>query len=190
MRQKWGWATFWAIFFTNKSGHPDYSSGHFCLVSLFGQRFLFGMLFFSFFRRKGEAGRVTRLHEFSPIGWLFSLGSFFLITEVCSPNLWATFSLGKSYAVILTKRWVGLHFGRFVFTISSGHPGSRRVCLTDLALWSCLTKIPNSKFAPISRIFGRFKIWQKCDLKTWKKNFFATSDDRELFLLWHIKHIN
>jgi hypothetical protein len=52
--------------------------------------------------------RVTRLGQFSPIGRLFSLGTFSKIT-----NLWATILSGKLVNQILTKNWVGLYLGRF-----------------------------------------------------------------------------
>jgi hypothetical protein len=55
---------------------------------------------------------VTGLAEFLAVGRLFSLGSSFENYE-SSPHFWATFSLSLSYASILTKKWFGLHFGRF-----------------------------------------------------------------------------
>jgi hypothetical protein len=67
------------------------------------------------------ASRVTSLGEFSPIGWLLTLGSF-LMTEVCSSNLWTTFSQCISNVSILTKNGLSYIFGEF-FTNSSGHPG-------------------------------------------------------------------
>jgi hypothetical protein len=45
------------------------------------------------FRFKGRT-RVTRLGEFSPIGRLFALCSFFE-NYGCSPQFWATFSVVK-----------------------------------------------------------------------------------------------
>jgi hypothetical protein len=46
--------------------------------------------------------RVTRSGEFSPIGWVFTLGSFF---ENCrnSPHIWATLFHGYVYTLILAK---------------------------------------------------------------------------------------
>jgi hypothetical protein len=46
--------------------------------------------------------RVTRFGEFSPIGRLFSLGSFWKITEVAT-KMRATFFHVKMYALMLTK---------------------------------------------------------------------------------------
>jgi hypothetical protein len=53
-----------------------------------------------------EAFRVTRLDEFLPFGWLFTLAMFYK----SSANFWATFSMQLS--ISLAKQWVGLHFGR------------------------------------------------------------------------------
>jgi hypothetical protein len=50
-----GWATFWAIFFTDSSGHPVLQQ---VPISL------------------------TTLGEFSPVGQMFTLGSVLKITEV------------------------------------------------------------------------------------------------------------
>jgi hypothetical protein len=55
--------------------------------------------------------RVTGLGEFSRIGWFFSLGQFFNYKS--SLNLSHFFPRCDSYALILAKKWVGLHFGRF-----------------------------------------------------------------------------
>jgi hypothetical protein len=66
--------------------------------------------------------RVTRLGEFSPIGWLFTLGSFLKMTKVAQiyglhfPNVSATCVL------ILRKNGLGYLLGAF-FANSSGHPG-------------------------------------------------------------------
>jgi hypothetical protein len=43
---------------------------------------------------------------------LFTLGSYFFIADVHSPQIWSTFFHGKGEALILTKKCVGLHFGR------------------------------------------------------------------------------
>jgi hypothetical protein len=54
---------------------------------------------------------ATRLGEFSPIGWLFTLGSIFKLHNQAtflgyfSPRLWLR--------IIYDKRRGGLHFGRF-----------------------------------------------------------------------------
>jgi hypothetical protein len=54
---------------------------------------------------------VTRLGENSPNGRLFILGSFF-ISEV-GQNFSYFSKVYMDYALILTKKWVGLYFGRF-----------------------------------------------------------------------------
>jgi hypothetical protein len=57
--------------------------------------------------------RVTRLGEFSPIGWLFTLGSFLKMTEVAQifgllfPNVSAT------YVLILTESGLGNSWASF-----------------------------------------------------------------------------
>jgi hypothetical protein len=56
--------------------------------------------------------RVTRLDDFSPIGRLFTLGSFFEKYK-SGPNFGAAFFNGRSCVLILTKKWIGLHFGQF-----------------------------------------------------------------------------
>jgi hypothetical protein len=63
---------------------------------------------------------VTRLGEFSPIRWLFTLGSF-LLNYRSTPHIWAAFSR-SSLCINFNKKWFGLHFGWF-FTASCGHPG-------------------------------------------------------------------
>jgi hypothetical protein len=61
---------------------------------------------------RGRCGsRVTRLGEFSPIESLFTLGSF-VKNYRRSTNNWATYLNGKSYALIISKKWIGRHFGR------------------------------------------------------------------------------
>jgi hypothetical protein len=60
---------------------------------------------------KVHTNRVTRLGEFYPIGWLFTLGSYFVIAEVAHKfgvlvtrlRVWINFD----------KKCVWLHFGRF-----------------------------------------------------------------------------
>jgi hypothetical protein len=62
--------------------------------------------------------RVTRLGEFSPIGRLFVLVRFFLMTEKAR-----NFGLlSPKYVSILTKNMFGYILGDFI-TNSSGHPG-------------------------------------------------------------------
>jgi hypothetical protein len=76
-------------------------------------------------------GRVTSFGELSPIGRLFTLGSFFTeIDQIFSPNFghkfWATFLHGNCCALILKNIGLGFTFMGRVFTIwSSGHPASR-----------------------------------------------------------------
>jgi hypothetical protein len=55
--------------------------------------------------------RVTRLGDFSSIGWLFSF-SIFLITEVWHfiGLLFMKYKLPNNF----DQNWVGLHFGRFL----------------------------------------------------------------------------
>jgi hypothetical protein len=55
---------------------------------------------------------VTRLGEFSPIGRLFTLGSFAKITEAHYSNNLITFSHGKIYGLVKIKR-VGLLWAIF-----------------------------------------------------------------------------
>jgi hypothetical protein len=76
-------------------------------------------------RRWPEAiGRVTRLDEFSPLGRLFTLGSFMIIVEDAK----MVYFHSKKYALIFTKFRVGLYFGPYIFTNSLGHPGHWRQC--------------------------------------------------------------
>jgi hypothetical protein len=56
--------------------------------------------------------RVTRLGEFSPFGWLFTLGSFSKISKV-TQILGATFVHSTSCVLIFGKTWVGVHFVQF-----------------------------------------------------------------------------
>jgi hypothetical protein len=57
--------------------------------------------------------RVTRLGQVSPIGRLFTLGSYFFIADVHSPQIWSTFFHGKGEALILTKNVLGYILGEF-----------------------------------------------------------------------------
>jgi hypothetical protein len=62
------------------------------------------------------------LDEFSPIGQLFTLGSFF--NNRRSPNFWATFFHGKTYVLCnFGKKNSLATFWAIFKTISSGHPG-------------------------------------------------------------------
>jgi hypothetical protein len=64
--------------------------------------------------------RVTRLGWFSPIGLSLLSAIFYKITEVAQ-------MFGQLIPTVLVLRqfwqkWVGLHFGQFIFKNSSGHP--------------------------------------------------------------------
>jgi hypothetical protein len=65
-------------------------------------------------------GRVTRLGEFSPIVWLFSLVIFIIYKS--RSNFGATFYYCKSDVIILTKNGLGYILGVFL-TIASGRLG-------------------------------------------------------------------
>jgi hypothetical protein len=61
----------------------------------------------------------TRLGEISSLGQLFTIEPLLLKNT----KLWATFSVVKVIcALISTQMDLGVHFGRFFFTNSSGHP--------------------------------------------------------------------
>jgi hypothetical protein len=62
-------------------------------------------------KQRYEIGRVTRLGEFSPIGRLFTLGSFLKITKVAH-IFGASFFPRKKGCVDFSKKWLGLHFER------------------------------------------------------------------------------
>jgi hypothetical protein len=60
-----------------------------------------------------EPGRVTRLGEFSPIGYLITFRQFFLNYR-SSRHFWTTYLvLRRSLCITSDKKRVGLHFGRF-----------------------------------------------------------------------------
>jgi hypothetical protein len=61
--------------------------------------------------------KVTRFGYFSPIGWLFTLGSLFE-KQNTGPNYWATYFHSKSCVFILTKPGLGCILGIF----SQTHP--------------------------------------------------------------------
>jgi hypothetical protein len=63
--------------------------------------------------------RVTRLGEFSPIGRVFSLGSFLFYFTERAQTFWATISHGNSNVLISTKHTLGYILGDF-FANSSG----------------------------------------------------------------------
>jgi hypothetical protein len=60
--------------------------------------------------------RMTRFGEFSPIGWLFTLGTFLQITKV-----FGYFLKGLGHAFVSAKHGLGSILGDF-FANSSGHP--------------------------------------------------------------------
>jgi hypothetical protein len=60
------------------------------------------------------------LGELSPVGRLLTTGKLSKITKVAQ-KFGLLFSAVKKHVLILRKKWIGLHFGRF-FTNSSGHP--------------------------------------------------------------------
>jgi hypothetical protein len=66
--------------------------------------------------------RVTRLFEFSTIGWLLNHGSFLIITKVAH-IIWVTYFHGDGYALVFTKNGLGYILSDS-FTNSSGHPGN------------------------------------------------------------------
>jgi hypothetical protein len=73
---------------------------------------------------------VTRFGEFSPI-WAIALGNLSsFLNDSSSSNFWASFFLGKSYVLIMTRN-------------SSGHP-HRNVYAHKCAL--DLTKTPPNPF--------------------------------------------
>jgi hypothetical protein len=80
--------------------------------------------------------KVTRLDDFSPIGRLFTMGSF--LRSQKQPYIWATFIHQKIQAIKFTKNGLGYISGDF-FKNSSGHPG--RICISvvgqQLLLASC-----------------------------------------------------
>jgi hypothetical protein len=65
------------------------------------------------------------LGDFSPVGRLFSLGSFFMkISEAAQMCVLLRSCHGNICALILAKKGLGYIFGRFFFTNSSGRPVS------------------------------------------------------------------
>jgi hypothetical protein len=60
---------------------------------------------------KSNGTRVTRLGEFSPIGWLFYFGNFLKITEVA--QIFALDFPRYKLCIDFDKKWVGPHFCQF-----------------------------------------------------------------------------
>jgi hypothetical protein len=90
---------------------------------------------------------VTRLGDFSPIGWLFTLGSFFENKKIAK-----FFGLPFSTVIVcinLDKQSVGLYFGRFYLANSSG-----RLIWTA---WEKLRSILN--FAPRGKLSTQVRSW-------------------------------
>jgi hypothetical protein len=65
---------------------------------------------------------VTRFGEFSPIGRLLTLDSFFCENYSNSKSHWTSCFHGKSCVLIFTRNGLGYVLGDF-FTNASGHPG-------------------------------------------------------------------
>jgi hypothetical protein len=93
------------------------SGGHVTVSSIINQSLidsihLFKWLFIVSGWDKGLGGRVTRLGEFSPIGWMFTLGYFFSKIAQWTQKF---FSIVKCRYICMNqdKNWVCLHFGRF-----------------------------------------------------------------------------
>jgi hypothetical protein len=63
-----------------------------------------------------NGSRVTRMGEFSPIGRFLSLEFFSKLSEVA--YIIGYSFLWKKLCINFDKKWVGLHFGRF---LKSGH---------------------------------------------------------------------
>jgi hypothetical protein len=101
--------------------------------------------------------RVTRLGEFSPIGQLFTLDSFF--------NYKSSPKRGKIYAFILTKNRLDSILGDF-FTNSSGHPACRQQLRAGTAAAAAIKSKRNSNIIMMKKARQTFK---KSDLpKFWR----------------------
>jgi hypothetical protein len=69
---------------------------------------------------KSKLAKILGINIHKAAQWgLFILSSF--LNYRSSPHFCATVFLGVDFVLILTKKRVGIHFGRF-FTNSSGHP--------------------------------------------------------------------
>jgi hypothetical protein len=119
-------------------------------------------LFLRFIGSSG-ASRVTRRGEFSPIGWLFSLGSFWKLR--LQPKFLGYFFPQLRWCINFVKKWVGLHFGQFfshklirspwtraslwgsVLRQSSARPGlpdlSQHIIPNRGKMYQITTKLPN-----------------------------------------------
>jgi hypothetical protein len=110
---------------------------------------------------------VTRLGEFSVIGWYFSLGSFLPKYIHNQPTFLGYFFPRLRFYIHFGTKCVGLHFGQFL-TKSSGHPAVgilRRLShLTDGA--GCLSM----QFAAITFFLNCFVItWRDSNRGRFKK---------------------
>jgi hypothetical protein len=92
---------------------------------------------------------MTSLGVFSPIRWLFNLGSFLKLTELVP---FSDYGFPRiRLCIIFDIKWIWLNFGQF-FTNSSGHPDNWQDlgrfclgCVTNRKLdlnfwWHCLRK--------------------------------------------------
>jgi hypothetical protein len=62
-------------------------------------------------KNRSFSGRVTRLVEFSPVGWLFTLGVFWKLLKY--HKFWGFLFHGWSYALTLSRNLSGFIFGDF-----------------------------------------------------------------------------
>jgi hypothetical protein len=74
-----------------------------------------------------ETRRVTRLGEFSPVGWLI-LGDFFPKLQMYH-NFFATFPRSDNYALILTREWLGDILGYFFHKLIRGRCYNHNILL-------------------------------------------------------------
>jgi hypothetical protein len=83
-------------------------------------------------------------------------------TSSSSANSWATFTWYKSpiYVLILTKKWVGLNFGRFFHKLIWSPCTGRLLFEKNKTLWNRATKIccvPRHKNHTTNDFFSKFK---------------------------------
>jgi hypothetical protein len=86
--------------------------------------------------------RVNRLGEFSPFGWLFSLGFVLKIREVAH-IFWPIFSTVK-FRYYFRQIWVGLRFGRFFHKLiwsPCWTPGTKNFHLSKSTMFRVLEKM-------------------------------------------------
>jgi hypothetical protein len=94
---------------------------------------------------------VTRLGDFSPIGWLIALGSFLKIRQA-SLVIGLLLYVHRQYKFCnnFAKSCVGLHFGRL--KKPSGHPVPGGKCKIKYTLLQRAINISKSK--GLNRLFG------------------------------------